>query len=59
MQKTSKIKLLADTLKNGGNCFDCANKNAKILELESKLIKIQCQLEQARSISGIYKRRSI
>jgi len=59
MQKPSKIKLLSDTLKNGSSCFDCAKKNARILELEAKLIKTECQLDHARSISGIYKSRSI
>jgi len=59
MQKPSKIKLLSDTLKNGSSCFDCAKKNARILELEAKLIKTECQLDHARSISGIYKTRSI
>ena len=59
MQKPSKIKILSDTLKNGSSCFDCAKKNARILELEAKLIKTECQLDHARSISGIYKTRSI
>jgi hypothetical protein len=59
MQKPSKIKLLSDSLKNSIDCLQCAKKNARILELEAKLIKTQCQLDHARSISGIYKSRSI
>ena len=39
MQKPSKIRLLSDTLKNGSSCLQCAKKNARILELEAKLIK--------------------